>query len=130
MADKSNAIMANSKYQLKIFYTGDSPSERTTTVQVDKLDGDHRPWLIKFYVDDGMCHQYIDSMGAYHKMTTIIGQILDVVIVNNKQRIALDKIVDNMLSDYFDRDMSDEHDVILDPSECPELFVEGEAHGE
>ena len=124
MADKSNDIMANSKYQLKIFYAGGSPSERATTIQVDKLDGDHRPWLIKFYVDNGVCHQYIDSMSAYHKMKTAISEILDVVIVNNKQRMALDKIVDNILSDKFDRDLAGEQDIILDPAEYPELFAE------
>ena len=120
MADnKANALKeAKNQYQLKVYYGGESPSDSgDTTICVDNLDRKHRPWLIKFYTRDGVCHQFADTLGVYRKISQDLSQVLDAVIVNNKQREAVDKIVSNMLLDYLGKDMAGEKDSLLDPCE-------------
>ena len=120
MADnKANALQSTeSKYQLKVYYDGRTPEESgQTTTHVDVLDSSHRPWLFKYYTKDGVCHQYADTVGVYRGITNRLSNILDAVIVNAKQRAAVDKIIDNTLWEYLGRDMAGEKDSILDPCE-------------
>ena len=120
MADnKAQALKeANSKYQLKVYYSGDDPTEcGQAEVILDDLDYKHRPWLVKFYTKDGVCHQYADTLGVYRKISQDMAQILDAVIVNAKQREAVDKIIGNTLLGYLGSDMAGERDSILDPCE-------------
>ena len=113
-ADASKA--AKSKCKLKAYYYGESPEDSgQAEVIVDELDSKHRPWLIKFYTRDGVCHQYADTLGVYRRVSKDMAQILDAVIVNAKQRVAVGKIVDNKLLDYLGTDMAGEKDGILDP---------------
>ena len=84
---------------------------------MDELDYKHRPWLIKFYTKDGVCHQYTDTLGVYHRVSRDMSQILDAIIVNAKQRAAVDKIVGNTLLNYLGRDLAGEKDSLLDPSD-------------
>lgn len=123
MADnKAEALKeANSKYQLKVYYDGVSLDESgVSEAHIEPLDSKHRPWLIKFYTSEGTCHQYADTMGVYRKISQDLAQVLDAVIVNTKQRAAVDKIIDKILFDYLCTDMTNEKDAIEDP--CEEIM--------
>lgn len=115
-ADASKAAKSNIK--LKAYYYGENPEDSgQAEVIVDELDYKHRPWLVKFYTRDGVCHQYADTLGVYHRVSKDMAQILDAVIVNAKQRAAVGKIVNDKLLDYLGTDMAGEKDGILDPCE-------------
>lgn len=117
--NKASALKQAKKYQLKVYYIGDSPAESgKTEVHADIIDSAHKPWLFKCYTRDGVCHQYADTYGLYHKFSEELGQVLDAVIVNAKQRDAIGKIVDRMLYDTLGLDMAHENDLIIDPFEC------------
>ena len=129
MADnKAKALKeANSKYQLKVYYSGPTPAESgSASVRIDELDYKHRPWLMKYYTNDGVCQQYADTMGIYRILSQDIGEVLDAVIVNAKQRTAVDKIIDKILLDRLSRDLTGEKDSIIDPCEYPEVLEEVE----
>lgn len=118
MADnKAQALnKAIPKCQLKAYYCGTTPEESgTAEIILDQLDYKHRPWLIKFRIKDGVCHQFADTMGIYRRVSHDLSQILDAVIVNAKQREAVDKIISNTLLNYLGQDMAGEKDSILDP---------------
>lgn len=115
MADnKATALKeANNKYQLKVYYTGDTPADSgSKIIEQDILDGKHLPWMFKFYTSDRMCHQYGDLSGVYNKLAQDLNAILDAVIVNAKQREAVGKIVDHTLYDYLCRDFAHEDNII------------------
>lgn len=117
MADnKASALKdAKNKYQLKIYYSGDTPADSGSfVIDADALDSEHTPWLIKIDAGNNMVHQYADTTGIYHKISQDLATILDAVIVNAKQRTALDKVVDNMLSGYLCEDLAHEKDFICD----------------
>lgn len=115
-ADASKTTKSN--YKLKVYYSGESPEESgQSEVVLDNLDYKHRPWLVKFYTRNGVCHQYADTLGIYRRVSKDLSDILDAVIVNTKQRTAIDKIISNKLLDYLGRDMAGENDGILDPCE-------------
>lgn len=126
MADK-NVMVANkpdgskatkSNCKLKVYYFGASPEESgQSEIIVDELDQKHRPWLVKFYTRDGICHQYADTLGIYRRVSKDISNILDAVIVNTKQKSAVDKIINDKLLEYLGQDMSGDRDGILDPCE-------------
>lgn len=118
MADnKAPALKeAKNQYQLKVYYDGPSPAESgTATTNLEALDNKHIPWLIKFYTKDGVCHQFADTLGTYRKISQDLSEVLDAVIVNNKQREAVDKIISKILLDYLGTDMAGEKDSLLDP---------------
>lgn len=120
MADtKAKALnQADSKYKIKIYYDGDSPAEcGTIEAHFDQLDYRHRPWLVKYYTKDGACHQFTDTLGVYRKVSQDIAQVLDAVLVNAKQRDAVDRIINDKLLEYLGTDMAGEKDSILDPCE-------------
>lgn len=117
MADnKANALKeAKDQYQLKLYIYGDSSEGKDDMVLfTETVDVKTKPGLIKFYLQDGFCYQYADTAGLYHKLLQDISEILDAVIVNSKQRAALDKIVEKTLSNYLLEDMAHENDAILD----------------
>lgn len=116
----SNTKTADSKYKLKVYYGGPDPMEepiKTVEFCADELDRSHCPRVIKFYTGDHSCHQYVDTLGAFHKISQELGQVLDAVIVNGKQRAAVDKIVGRILLDYLGSDISGEGDSLEDPLE-------------
>lgn len=121
MADnKAPALKeAKNQYQLKVYYGGPLPEDDwgDVTFSSDKLSEKHCPWLIKFYTKDGVCHQFADTLGIYRKINQDIGEVLDAVIVNNKQREAIDKIINKMLLDYLGSDLAGEKDSLIDPCE-------------
>lgn len=128
MADK-NVMVANkasedasktteSKCKLKAYYYGKTPEDSgQAEVIIDGLDLQHRPWLLKFYTRDKVCHQFTDTLGVYRRVSRDIAQILDAVIVNAKQKAAVNKIINDKLFDYLGRDLAGENDAILDPCE-------------
>lgn len=120
MANKTDSVLNKSDFQnqLKVYYDGKSPEESgSSVIETNCLDSKHRPWLFKYYVKDGVCYQFIDAIGAYHKVSAGISQVLDAIIVNTKQRAAIDKIVDNVLWEALGRDLAGEKDSIEDPCE-------------
>lgn len=121
MADnKATALKdAKSEYQLKVYYNGETPEEcGQTVVYSDVVDGRHTPWLIKWHdKETNRCYQFADTVGIYHKVSQELADVLDAVIVNVKQRQALDKIIDKMLWDYLGLDMAHSGDIVLDPLE-------------
>ena len=115
MADtKASALKeASTQYQLKVYYSGDTPAESgSKIIEQDILDEKHLPWMFKFYTADNICHQYGDLSGVYNKLSQDLTAILDAVIVNSKQREAVGRIVDNTLFEYLCRDMAHENDII------------------
>lgn len=124
MADnKATALKEASKeYLLKVYYSGDTPAE-CGAVEIYQdildgiLDGKHTPWLIKFYEKNGLCHQYADTRGIYRRLSQDLGNIFDAIIVNTKQRAAIDKLIDKLLWGYLGQDMANENDSVLDPYE-------------
>lgn len=126
MADK-NVMVANkpdgskatkSNYKLKVYYYGERPEDSgQSEVVLDGLDYKHCPWLVKFYTREGVCHQYADTLGIYKRVSKDISHILDAIIVNAKQKAAVDKIINDKLLDYLGTDMSGERDSISDPCE-------------
>lgn len=104
--------------KLKVFYNGDTPADcgaEEWEYNLEPLDGKHIPWLFKYYPDkdQAVCMQYVNSLAVYRKISRGLSNILDAVIVNNKQREALDKLVDHMLWGELGCDMSMENDCIV-----------------
>lgn len=120
MADNEaqNLKDAKKQYKLKIYCDGENPEEKGTVHTIDiTLDGVETPWLIKCEYEPGKCQQFCNSMGVYHKVLKDFSDILDAVIVNVKQREALDKIVEKQLRNYLGYDMAHEGDLVSDPLE-------------
>lgn len=118
MADnKASALKeASKKHQLKVYYSGDNPAEcGAVEIYQDIFDGKHTPWLIKYYEKDKLCRQYADTKAIYHKLSVDLGNIFDAVIVNTKQRAAIDRLIDKLLYEYLAEDMANEGDFALDP---------------
>lgn len=126
MADnKADALKeAKNKYQLKVYYEGEYDEGLGLQLMGpiveygEILDKTKTPWLIKWVDPQGICRQFADTVAIYKSVSRDFAAILDAVIVNAKQRQALDKIVDKMLGNYLLEDMAHEHDGILDPCEC------------
>lgn len=116
MADnKATALKeANLNTKLKVYYTGETPADSGSFVlDTDILDNKHYPWIIKWYSDKGLCHQYADTKCIYDAITSQLGVVLDAVIVNSKQRDALDKILDNTLWRILREDMAHSNDYVI-----------------
>ena len=118
-ANKADASKApKSNYKLKTYYYGETPEDSgQSEIVLEKLDYKHRPWLVKFYTQDGVCHQYADTLGVYHRVSKDLSSILDAVIVNAKQKAAVERIIDDKLFGYLGRDLANENDLIADPCE-------------
>ena len=120
MADNNASALkdASKEHQLKVYYSGDTPEEYGfVEIYQDIFDGKHTPWLIKYYEKNGLCHQYADTRGIYRRLSQDLGNIFDAVIVNTKQSVAIDKLLDKLLWEYLGQDMANEADAILDPHE-------------
>lgn len=112
MADNKASALKNAttpNIKLKVFYNGDTPADSGVEewkYNLEPLDEKHIPWLFKYYAsnDKNVCYQYVSSTSAYRKISRGLADILDAVIVNTKQREAIDKLVDRMLWDELCRD--------------------------
>ena len=114
-ADK--AIKEAKNIKLKVYYSGNTPAESGVIEwehNLEPLDSRHFPWLFKVY-RDGVpgCTQFVDSLKVYQSLSKGLSNILDAVIVNAKQREAMDKLVDHLLWGELGRDNAHEDDGIL-----------------
>lgn len=103
--------------KLKVFYNGDTIDDcgmEEWEYNLNPLDDKHIPWLFKYYPDKSqpVCVQYVNSLAVYKDISRGISEILDAVIVNNKQREALDRLVDRTLWGVLGHDVSMEDDRI------------------
>lgn len=116
MADnKAQALTeASLNTKLKVYYNGESPADCGSFVlDTNVLDDKHYPWAIKWYTSDKICHQYADTKRLYESIMKQLGVVLDAVIVNSKQRDALDKLFDTMLWKTLGEDMARDGDYVI-----------------
>lgn len=116
MADnKATALTeASLNTKLKVYYNGETPADSGSfMLNTNILDDKHYPWIIKWYSDKGLCHQYADTKCIYDVITSQLGVVLDAVIVNSKQREALDKLIDNTLWRLLREDMAHSNDYVI-----------------
>ena len=116
MADNKAAALteASINTKLKVYYNGETPADSGSFVlHTDILDEKHYPWVIKWYSDNGICHQYADTKRIYDTIMSQLGVVLDAVIVNSKQRDALDKILDSTLWRILREDMAHSNDYVI-----------------
>lgn len=117
MADnKAEALKEASSLntKLKVYYNGESPADSGSfMVDTNILDDKHYPWMIKWYTESGICHQYANTKSIYDSLTKQIKPILDAAIVNSKQREALDELVDNMLWKLLREDLTHDSDIVI-----------------
>lgn len=120
MADnKANEALKDAKnIKIKVYYTGDTPADSGVEEwehNLGPLDSKHRPWLFKFYPDNNSpaCAQFVNSLAAYRCISKGLSEILDAVIVNTKQRAALDRLVDHLLWGELGSDAAHENDGVV-----------------
>lgn len=121
MADNKASALKDAttpNIKLKVYYFGETPAEcgsEDWEYNLEPLGGKHTPWLFKYYPDKDQknCAQFVNSLTAYHSISRGIAEILDAVIVNSKQREALDKLVDHLLWGQLGSDNANENDGIL-----------------
>lgn len=118
MADnKAEEAVKEANIKLKVYYSGKTPADcgvEEWEYNLEPLDSEHRPWLFKFYPDNNVsaCAQFVNSLTVYHSISRGLSEILDAVIVNTKQREALDKLVDRLLWGELGNDAAHEDDGI------------------
>jgi hypothetical protein len=120
MADnKATALKdAKSNIKIKVYYSGETPAEcgvEEWEYNLEPLGGKNTPWLFKYYPDKDQknCAQFVNSLAMYRSISRGLAEILDAVIVNAKQREALDKLVDHLLWGRLGNDNANENDGIL-----------------
>ena len=119
MADnKADEALKDANIKLKVYYSGKTPADCGVIeweYNLEPLDAEHRPWLIKFFPDEDSvaCAQFVNSLTVYRSISKGLSEILDAVIVNTKQREALDKLVDHLLWSELGNDAAHEGDGVL-----------------
>ena len=119
MADnKAEEAVKDANIKLKVYYSGKTPADCGVLeweYNMEPLDKEHRPWLFKFFPDGKSvaCTQFVDSLSVYKNLSRGLSEILDAVIVNTKQREALDKLVDHLLWGELGSDMAHENDAVV-----------------
>lgn len=118
MADnKANALKeANNKYQLKIYYEADGdPFDCGSITNPITLSGTQFPVVFKVSAPGAKAvAQFVDSAALYHTISKQIGTVLDAVLVNAKQRDAVNKIIDDILSGELLVDKTGDNEEIFD----------------
>lgn len=108
---------SKSDIKLKVYYSSDTPAESGVVeweYNLEPLDSEHFPWLFKVYRDESPgCAQFVNSLRVYQSLSKGLANILDAVIVNTKQREAIDKLVDHLLWGELGTDAAHEYDGIL-----------------
>ena len=120
MADnKASALKdAKSNIKIKVYYSGATPTEcgvEEWEYNLEPLGEKNTPWLFKYYPDKNQktCAQFVNSLATYRKISRGLSEILDAVIVNTKQREALDKLVDHLLWGELGSDNANENDGVV-----------------
>lgn len=117
--DKADEALKDAKnIKLKVYYSGKTPADSGVEeweYNLEPLDSEHKPWLFKFYPDDNSpaCAQFVNSLTVYRSVSKGLSEILDAVIVNTKQREALDKLVDHLLWGELGSDAAHENDGVV-----------------
>lgn len=106
--------MANRVDTLKVYFSGRTPGDcGHTVVNVPQLSEEKRPWLIKWYTDEPICHQFLDANTVYKTLSRELSTVLDAVIVNNKQRESVSVLIDKILYDNLMRDNANENNIVI-----------------
>lgn len=122
MADnKAKALKdaeAESNIKIKVYYSGETPAEcgvKEWEHNLEPIGRKNIPWLFKYYPDKDQknCVQFVDSLAMYRSISRGLAEILDAVIVNTKQREALDRLVDHLLWEKLGSDNANEGDGIV-----------------
>ena len=114
--DKANKALAqaNPINTIKVYLSGGTPSECTHhVVEVPSLEKDTHPWLVKWYTSETTCHQFVDAGKVYAHISRELDTLLDAVIVNNKQRESVSRLVDKTLYDMLMRDRANGNDIVI-----------------
>lgn len=99
---------------IKVYYGGKTPADcGHNIVSVPTLDEDTYPWLIKWYTDETICHQFLDASTVYKTLSRELSTVLDAVIVNNKQRESVSVLIDKILYERFMRDNANENNIVI-----------------
>ena len=118
MENKAEEAVKETSIKLKVYYSGKTIEDCGTLeweYNMEPLDKEHKPWLFKFFSDGERpaCSQFVNSLSVYQSLSRGLSEILDAVIVNTKQREALDKLVDHLLWGQLGNDMAHEGDAII-----------------
>lgn len=110
---KAEQALKEANIKLKIYYAGNThPTSGRTEVEVP-MGEDQSVWLVKAYKEDHICHQFVDAARAYREISQEIQRLLDIAIVNAKQREALGATVDKAIYDILGRDKAHENDIVV-----------------
>lgn len=109
---------SKSNIKIKVYYSGETPTEcgvEEWEYNLEPLGGKNTPWLFKYYPDKDQknCAQFVNSLAVYRSISRGLAEILDAVIINTKQREALDKLVDHLLWGELGNDAAHEEDGVL-----------------
>lgn len=119
MADnKANEALKDANIKFKVYYTGETSADSGVVeweYNLEPIDSTHRPWLIKFFPngESSACSQFVNSLSTYQTLSRGLVNILDAVIVNTKQREAIDKLVDHLLWGELGGDKAHEDDGVI-----------------
>lgn len=114
--DKANKALnqANPINTIKVYLSGENPCECTHhVVEVPSLKKDTHPWLVKWYTDEMICHQFVDAGEVYKHISREMNILLDAVIVNGKQRESVSALVDRVLYELLMRDRANENNIVV-----------------
>lgn len=111
---KAEQALKEANIKLKVYYAGNTPpaSGGQTEVKVP-MGEDQHVWLVKAYKEDHICRQFVDAAQAYREISQEIQRLLDIAIVNAKQREALGATVDKAIYDILGRDKAHENDIVV-----------------
>ena len=114
--DKANEALtqANPINTIKVYLSDKTPAECTHhVVEVPSLEKDTQPWLVKWYTDETICHQFVDAGEVYKHISRELNTLLDAVIVNSKQRESVSRLMDKTLYEMLMRDHANGNDIVI-----------------
>lgn len=105
---------ANPIDTLKVYFSGKTPTDCGHIIaNVPQLSDEKHPWLIKWYTDETICHQFLDAGTIYKALSRELSTVLDAVIVNNKQRESVSVLIDKILYEKLMRDNANENNIVV-----------------
>ena len=106
----NNNHISDNTFLTKVYYCG--PGEGSTVVNIPELDDEHTPVVFKWYLPDGACRQFLDAGHLYTVIGKELGMILDIAVVNTKQRDALAIMINKFLYETLLKDHTGDMDTI------------------
>lgn len=110
---KAEQALQEASIKLKVYYAGNTPPASGQTEVEVPMGRDQSVWLVKAYKEDHICRQFVDAARAYREIAQEIQRLLDIAIVNAKQREALGATVDKAIYDILGRDKAHENDIVV-----------------